>query len=292
MIKNKFFLTILFIAMCLIIVLVKYAYNGMTGMEGGLRFDKADKISKAVFTDIEVEKMDMAALNKIAFSENEKAPLASYYIAFNQIKTGDIAQASLSLKKIIEKYSDNYLAPKACIMLADIYRKTGETSAEIAILNRIVEKYSYLPEIIPCYYKLAEIYKNDKKIDRYYMVLDSIEIRAKKPEDKIPALFMNANERLKNFDNQALNKFETLIMLKETTIGQKAQAFLGKAAVYENMSMPDKAAVVYDEVIKMNGIDAKTVDTANLFKQRLLADSGKGVIKTAPAPAGKSGRIK
>ena len=287
--KKKHLFTILFIAACVAIVL-RYAYNGTTDIEYSLQSDNTDKVSKAVFTDIEIERMDITALKKIVLAENEKAPLALYYIAFNQIKTGDLAQASASLKKIIEKYSNNYLAPKACIMLADIYRKAGDASAEIEILNRIVEKYSYTPDIITCYYKLAEIYKKNKKIDRYYMTLDSIEVMAKKPEDKIPALFMNANERLKNFDNKALNKFETLIAIKEINISQKAQAMIGKAAVYEKMSMPDKAAVIYDEVIKMNGIDAKIVDAADLFKQRLAADNGRGVKKAAPAD--KNGRIK
>ncbi len=290
--KKKYLLFIILIVAVCAVVLQKNIFNGISGMNGGAQPEGNDKTSKAVFIDSEIEKMDIAALKKIALSENEKAPLALYYIAFKQIEAGDNNQAGESLKKIIEKYPGNYLASKACMALAGIYRKAGDTSAETQILNRIVEKYSYLPEIIPCYYKLAEIYKNEKKIDHYYMALDSIEILAKKPEDRIPALFMNANERLKNFDNKALGKFDTLLAIKETSSGQKALAMIGRAAVYENMSMPDKAAVIYDEVIKMNGIDAKTVETANLFKQRLKDFRSKPVLNPGPAPSDKNGRIK
>ena len=248
-----------------------------------------------VVSDSELEKMDNSQLNNIAALENEKSPLALYRVAFNQSENGGVAEAQKTLKQLIDKYPDNYLAPKACIMLSDLYSRNDAVSSEIEILKILVTKYGNPADIIPGYYRLAKIYKKTKKIDCYYMTLDSIEIIAKKAEDKIPALFMNASERLNNLDyDKAIGKFSQLLALNETSLNQKAQAMFGKAAAYENLAQADKAAAIYDDVIKMNGMDSRNIASAKLFKQHLSRAPKAAIIKTGrfSSDVKNNGRIK
>jgi len=271
--------------------------NGCGGTKSEANPEASAPKNETIASDSEIEKMDISQLKNIANfgSENKKSPLALYYIAFNQLKSENIDEAKSSLKQLIDKYPGNYLSPKAHIMLCDIYSKNGDISSEVETLNKIASKYFYSPEIVQCYYRLAKIHNKNKKIDHYYAALDSIEVLAQKAEDKIPALFMNASERLSNLDSEkAIEKFDKLLAFNETTVNQKAQAMFGKAAAYENLAQADKAGALYDAVIKMNGIDDKNVESAKLYKQHLSKAPKQPIRKTkdSTSEVESNGRIK
>jgi len=223
------------------------------------------------FTDQEITAMDAEKLKQLAEigSADQKSPLASYCLGQKYRKDKDAANSIKSFREIIEKFPKHYLAPKACVEIAFIHKENKDAKSEADILNRLSEDYPLYTENITGLYRLAEIYRDQKKLDDMRKTLDTLEARFADNREIIPGLFFSANEYLRNYNSKkAIEKFDKLLNVKDITTSQKAQALLGKAAAYEYDAQGPEAVKIYDEIAKMQ-VDATVIELAKKSRENI-----------------------
>lgn len=223
------------------------------------------------FTDQEISAMDAEKLKSLSEigSADQKSPLAAYCLGQKYRKDNDKANSIKAFNEIIEKFPKHYLAPKACVEIAFIHREGRDIKAEADILNRLSEEYPLYAENITGLYRLAEIYREQKKLDDMRKTLDTLEARFADNREIVPGLFFSANEYLRNYNSKkAIEKFDKLLKIKDITAAQKAQALLGKAAAYEYDAQSAEAVKIYDEIAKMQ-VDASVAGLARKSRENI-----------------------
>jgi tetratricopeptide (TPR) repeat protein len=267
-----FFIDKLLIASAAAVVLSVFVPAGYAFAQDDVPDATAAAAAPKIYTEQEISSFDIVKLKDIAAADSidQKSPLALYCLAQKYKTSGDIKTAEGSFKQLIQTYPKHYLAPKACLELASIFSQEKRESEEIEILNSLSSGYPEYSENITALYKSAQIMKKRKNIDEMYKKLAEAEtLFAGKPE-VIPVLFMSANEYLRNYNTKkALEKFENLLKIKELTISQRAQAMLGKAASYEYNAEPEKAMMIYDEILKTRELDKSILEMADKSKVNL-----------------------
>ncbi|OQA81722.1 MAG: hypothetical protein BWY32_00103 [bacterium ADurb.Bin243] len=259
-----------------------------------------------IYTEQEISALGIDKLKDIAAAESieQKSPLALYCLAQKYKNSGESKNCEEAFKKIISSYPAHYLSPKACLELASLYSNEKRASEEIEILNLLSSNYSGYSENLTGLYKLALIMKKLKNIDEMYKKFEEAEKLFAGKAELIPLLFMSANEYLRNYNmKKAVEKFENLLKIKELTIAQRAQALLGKAAAHEYDAEPEKAMMIYEEILKTRDLDKNILAMADKSKINLskapktplvkieeLAPSGGSAVKPA-AETQKSGRV-
>lgn len=241
-----------------------------------------------IYSEQEISGFDIPKLKDIAEADSidQKSPLALYCLAQKYKTAGDARKSEESFKKLVQSYPKHYLAPKACLELSSLYSQEKRESDETEILARVSTDYARYSENVTALYRLASIMKKRGNIDEMYNRLAEAEgIFGGKPEI-IPLLFMSANEYLRNYNTaKALEKFEALLKIKELTMAQRAQAMLGKAASHEYNAEPEKAMMIYDEILKLRELDKGILEMADKSKANLAKAPKEPLVKFSPVPA-------
>ncbi len=235
-----------------------------------------------IYSEKEISSFDIEKLKNIATANSieQKSPLALYCLAQKYKKSGNIKNAIESFKKLISDYPSHYLGPKACLELSSIYSSANNTTDEIDILNFLSSNYGLYSENILGLHKTALIMKQLKKIDEMHKKLEEAFSAFNGRPELIPLFFMSANEYLKNYNTKkALEKFEKLLGFKELTISQRAQALLGKAAAFEYNAEPEKALMIYDEILKIQKLDKNILSIADKSKANIGKAPGTPLMK-------------
>lgn len=259
--------------------------------------DESDATPEAappkIYTEKEISAFDIAKLKDIAAADSieQKSPLALYCLAQKYKSAGELKNSLDSFQKIITAYPAHYLAPKACLELASIYSAEKNASAEIEILNLISANYSQYSENLTALYKLAVMFKKNKNIDEMYKKLEEASVIFEGRPQVVPILFMSANEYLRNYNTKkAAEKFEKLLLIKELTVSQRAMALLGKAASFEYNAEPEKALMIYDEILKTQQLDKNILMIAERSKVNLEKAPKTPLVKASEIEAGQQAR--
>jgi tetratricopeptide (TPR) repeat protein len=259
--------------------------------------DESDATPEAappkIYSEKEISAFDIAKLKDIAAADSieQKSPLALYCLAQKYKSAGEVKNSLDSFQKIINAYPAHYLAPKACLEMASIYSAEKNASAEIEILNLISSNYPQYLENLTALYKLAVIMKKNKNIDEMYKKLEEASVLFDGRPQTVPVLFMSANEYLRNYNTKkAAEKFEKLLLIKELTISQRAMALLGKAASFEYNAEPEKALMIYDEILKTQQLDKNILMIAERSKINLEKAPKTPLVKAAEIEAGQQER--
>ncbi len=237
-----------------------------------------------IYTEKEISAFDIAKLKNIAGADSieQKSPLAFYCLAQKYKSAGEVKNSLDSFHKIINAYPAHYLAPKACLEIASIYSAEKNSSAEIEILNLISTNYPQYLENLTALYKLAVIMKKNKNIDEMYKKLEEASALFDGRPQIIPLLFMSANEYLRNYNTKkAAEKFEKLLLFKELTVSQRAMALLGRAASFEYNAEPEKALMIYDEILKTQQLDKNILMMAERSRANLEKAPKKPLVNAA-----------
>lgn len=240
-----------------------------------------------IYSDAEIAAMPIADLKLLSMqgSIEQKSPLAFYYLGMKQKNANDNLSAVTAFRELSEKYQGHYLAPKALLELADIYHNANEQSNEVNILKKLTDEYPKYQEGVSGYYRLVNLYKENKRFDELRQTLDTMETVFENDKNLIPALFLSANQYLKNYNSKmALSKFDKILANKDVTLFQKSQALLGKAAAFEYNGQPKEAENIYDEITKLQGVEKSIIDSAEKSK-KLLEKAPKEALVKIEAPA-------
>lgn len=251
-------------------------------------------------TEAEVSALDVSRLREIARMDSieHKSPLALFCLGSKYRQSNETATSIDSFRQVLDKYPTHYLAPKACLELAAIYDGGKDYSAEIDILKRMARDYPLYPDTDAGLLRLAFAYRSAGLLDDMYASLDSLENRIGDKKEAVPVLFTSANEYLKNYNSKsAIAKFDKLLAIKDISPSQKVQAMIGKAAAYEYMASTKESALIYEQIIKMDGVDKPARELAERSIKQLASAPAEPLLAPKPTTgeganaAPKPGRV-